>query len=57
MTPLSLLASEVLGMAIAFGNPSSVPFILSRFDTGQTLQSFQLRTLQDLPVHSNDLAG
>ena len=57
MTPLLLLASGVLGMAIALGNPSSVPFILSRFDTGQTLPTFQLRTLQGTPIHSDELTG
>ena len=44
-------------MAVALGNPSSTPFILSRFDTAQTLPPFQLRTLQGTPVHSDELAG
>lgn len=44
-------------MAVALGNPSSAPFILSRFDTGQTLPPFQLSTLQGTPIHSNDLEG
>lgn len=57
MTPLSLLVSGVLGVAVALGNPSSTPLILSRFDTGQTLPPFQLRTLQGTPVHSDELAG
>jgi hypothetical protein len=55
MTPLSLLASGVLGMALALGNPSSTPFILSRFDIPQTLPPFQLRTLQGTSIHSDEL--
>lgn len=46
MTPLSLLPSGVLGMALALRNPISSPYILSRFDTVQTLPPFHLRTLQ-----------
>lgn len=57
MTPLSLLASGVLGIAFALGNPSITPFTLSRLDTNKTLPTFQLRTLQDMPVHSHDLAA
>lgn len=57
MTPLFLLASGVLGMAIALSNPPTAPFTLSRLDTNQTLPTFQLRTLQGMPIHSSDLAG
>ncbi|WP_447963035.1 TlpA disulfide reductase family protein [Nitrospira sp. Ecomares 2.1] len=57
MTPLSLLASGFLGITLAMGNPSSVPFTLSRVDLSQKLPAFQLRTLQGTPVHSNELAG
>ncbi|WNM59807.1 TlpA disulfide reductase family protein [Candidatus Nitrospira allomarina] len=57
MTPLSLLASGVLGMALALGNPSSSPYTLSRFNTAQTLPPFQLRTLQGTSIHSNELKG
>ena len=57
MTPLSLLASGIVGIAVALGNPSSTPFILGRFDTAQTLPPFQLRTLQGTFIRSNELEG
>jgi hypothetical protein len=57
MTLISLLASGVLGMFMALGNPTSLPFILSRFDTGQTLPPFQLSILQGTPIHSNEVEG
>lgn len=57
MTPLSLLTSGILGISLALGNPSSVPFTLSRVDISQSLPAFQLRTLQGRPVHSDELAG
>lgn len=57
MTPLMLLASGILGITMAWGNPSSVPITLSRFDTSQSLPTFQLRTLQGISVHSDELAG
>ncbi|HNP29198.1 MAG: TlpA family protein disulfide reductase [Nitrospira sp.] len=57
MTPLSLLASGVLGIIVAVGNPSSTPMILTRVDINQSLPTFQLRTLQGMPMHSDELAG
>lgn len=57
MTPLSLQASGVLGIAVVLGNPSSTPILLSQFDTGQSLPSFQLSTLQGATIHLNALEG
>ncbi|WP_342349920.1 TlpA disulfide reductase family protein [uncultured Nitrospira sp.] len=57
MTPLSLLVSGILGITMALGAPSSFPSTLSRFDTSQSLPTFQLRTLQGTPIHSDQLAG
>lgn len=57
MTSFSLLTSGILGITLALGNPSSVPFTFSEVDISRSLPAFQLRTLQGTPVHSDELAG
>ena len=55
MRPFSLLASGIVGIGVALGNPSSTSTFLSRFDTGQSLPPFQLSTLQGASTHPNEL--
>ncbi len=53
MRPFSLLASGIVGIGVALGNPSSTPIFLA--DSIPVNPSRQLSTLQGARTHPNEL--